>query len=44
MECSNQRGEAKKLTETFHLSPSENILSIAQINSLFVLYDTKIDH
>ena len=39
MECSNQRGEAE-LIGTFHLSPHENILTIAR----FVLYGTKIDH
>ena len=43
MECSNKRGEAE-LIGAFHLSPNENILTIARIKySLFVLYDTKID-
>ena len=31
MECSNQRGEAE-LIGIFHLSPNENILTIALIN------------
>ena len=44
MKCSIQRGEAE-LNGTFHLSPNENISSIARMkkHSLFVLYNTKID-
>ena len=44
MKCSIQRGEAE-LNGTFHLSPKENISSIARMkkHSLFVLYNTKID-
>ena len=44
MKCSIQRGEAE-LNGTFHLSPNENICSIARMkkHSLFVLYNTKID-
>ena len=44
MKCSIQQGEAK-LNGTFHLSPNENICSIARMkkHSLFVLYNTKID-
>ena len=44
MKCSIQRGEAE-LNGTCHLSPHENICSIARmkIDSLFVLYNTKID-
>ena len=42
MECSNQRDEAE-LNRTFNLSPNENILTIARMKTLFVLYDTKID-
>ena len=40
MKCSIQRGEAE-LNGTFHLSPNENICSIAQMrkHSLFVLYN-----
>ena len=40
MKCSIQRGEAK-LNGTFHLSPNENICSIARMrkHSLFVLYN-----
>ena len=39
MKCSIQRGEAE-LNSTFHLSPNENICSIARMrkHSLFVLY------
>ena len=44
MECSNKQGEAG-LIGSFHLSPNENILTIARMKiSLFVSYDTKIDH
>ena len=32
MECSNQRGEAE-LIGTFHLSPNENILTIARMKT-----------
>ena len=44
MKCSIQRGEAE-LNGTFHLSPNENICSIARVkkHSLFVLYNIKID-
>ena len=44
MKCSIQRGEAE-LNGTFHLSPNENICSIARMkkHSLFVLYNTKTD-
>ena len=40
MKCSIQRGEAE-LNGTFHLSPNENICSIARMrkHSLFVLYN-----
>ena len=39
MKCSIQRGKAE-LNGTFHLSPNENICSIARMrkHSLFVLY------
>ena len=40
MKCSIQRGEAE-LNGTFHISPNENICSIARMrkHSLFVLYN-----
>ena len=40
MKCSIQRGEAE-LNGTFHLSPNENICSIARMrkHSLFFLYN-----
>ena len=40
MKCSIQRGEAE-LNDTFHLSPNENIYSIARMrkHSLFGLYN-----
>ena len=41
MKCSIQRGEAE-LNGTIHLSPNENICSIARMknHSLFVLYNS----
>ena len=44
MECSIQRGRAS-LNGTFHLSPNENIRSIARMknHSLFVLYNTQVN-
>ena len=44
MECSIQRGGAE-LNGTFHLSPNENIRSIARMknHSLFVLYNTQVN-
>ena len=44
MKCSIQRGEAE-MNGTFHLSPNENICSIARKkkHSLFVLYNTIMD-
>ena len=32
------------LNRTFHLSPHENILTIARIKTLFVLYNAEISH
>ena len=37
MECSNRRGEAE-LIGTFHFSPHENILTIAEMKTFIVLY------
>ena len=37
MECSNQQGEAE-LIGTFHLSPNENILTIAQMKTLIICF------
>jgi hypothetical protein len=37
MECSIQRGDSRELNGTFHLSPNENILTIARINIRYLL-------
>ena len=47
MKCSLQRGEAE-LNGTFHLSPNENICSIARmiflyIFSIFVMFRPRVD-
>ena len=37
MECSNQRDEAE-LIGTFHLSPHENILTIARMKTFIICF------